>query len=80
SIVTSGLYCPYPFVNANEEEWLLSAKGLSAGPYQWDYEVARSTGGSGYTRLSLFDNGHVQADFVAVSKAQKDASEQEALI
>ena len=66
SIVTSGLYCPYPFANASAEEWLTDPTALDAGGCTWDYTLKASVGGNGYTRVSLFRDGRVQSDFVAV--------------
>lgn len=70
SIVTSGLYCPYPFANAEADEWLMppASLGLQAGAVRWGYRVDQSHGGSGYTRLTLAAalGGAVTADFVPV--------------
>ncbi len=69
-IVTSGLYTPYPFANAEVEEWLTPAAcaplRLRAGHVKWGYQITRERGGSGYTRLSFHANGRVDADFVVV--------------
>lgn len=66
SIVTSGLYCPYPFANASEKEWLVNPTGLAAGDCTWGYTLTNSFGGNGYTRVSLFRDRPVQSDFVEV--------------
>jgi phosphodiesterase/alkaline phosphatase D-like protein len=73
SIVTGGLYSPYPFANATRDEWLVgtSAQGLQAGATQWGYTLRTSLPGCGYTRLTLSDEPdaqgqQVRADFVAV--------------
>lgn len=70
SIVTGGLYSPYPFANATRDEWLDGdqAQGLQlkAGGLTWGYRITDSKPGSGYTRLTLGADGQVQADFVAV--------------
>lgn len=68
SIVTGGLYSPYPFANATRDEWLDGddAQDLRAGATTWGYTITDSKPGSGYTRLTLGADGQVQADFVAV--------------
>lgn len=74
SIVTGGLYCPYPFANATRDEWLdgNDAQGLRAGSTVWGYTLRPTQPGSGYTRLTLIDEPDPQApwvlsDFVAVA-------------
>ena len=74
SIVTGGLYCPYPFANATRDEWLDGddAQGLRAGSTVWGYTLRPTQPGSGYTRLTLIDEPDPQApwvlsDFVAVA-------------
>lgn len=70
SIVTGGLYSPYPFANATPDEWLQgqAAQDLAAGHARWGYTLLEQPAGSGYTRLTLFADGTraAQSDFVPV--------------
>jgi cholesterol oxidase len=73
SIVTGGLYSPYPFANATRGEWLdgPGAQDLQAGATRWGYCLRASQPGNGYTRLTLSDTPNAQgervlADFVVV--------------
>lgn len=69
SIATSGLYCPYPFANAEAAEWLpphrcknLPLAGIAGG--SWSYAIRSMQSGSGFTRLSFDAQGTVRCDFV----------------
>ena len=80
SIVTSGLYCPYPFVNSCEQEWLANPTGLAAGACTWGYELKHNAGGNGYTRVSLFRDRPVEADFVEVLAGIAPADDEDGVV
>lgn len=65
SIVTGGLYSPYPFANARPQDWLdPQGEWLSLDrDTRWTYHIDRATPGNGYTQVDVDANGQVRARF-----------------
>lgn len=65
SIVTGGLYSPYPFANARPEDWLdPQGEWLPLdNDTHWTYHIDRATPGDGYTLVDIDPDGQVRARF-----------------
>lgn len=74
SIVTGGLYAPYPFANADSSEWLvpkplsLFLKMPNATEVRWSYAIVEEAAGDGYVRLTFSEHGAVLCHWQASPK------------
>ena len=66
SVVSGGLYAPYPFANDDAAEWLADAFEAQVGRCRVRC-TSRNAGGNGYVRLTFSATGALDADWVRTS-------------